>query len=106
MPENERQFKTGTVINYKSQCTAARYLRYYGIFNEKLLQISCWVSLWKNFKISQHLAKLQARKLFASRAQCVWALSCWKMKNSTHQISRVWQETAVVSCFNIDFNLA
>jgi len=23
------------------------------------------------------LAKLQARKLIASRAQCVWALSCW-----------------------------
>jgi len=27
------------------------------------------------------LAKLQARKLIASRTQCVWALSCWKMKN-------------------------
>jgi len=30
------------------------------------------------------LAKLQPRKLIAtaSGAQCVWALSCWKMKNS------------------------
>jgi len=27
-------------------------------------------------KISQHLAKLEARKLIVSRAQCAWALSC------------------------------
>jgi len=27
------------------------------------------------------LAKLQARELIAARGQCVWALSCWKMKN-------------------------
>jgi len=29
------------------------------------------VCLQKNFQISQHLAELQARKLIASRAQCV-----------------------------------
>jgi len=45
-----------------------------------------------DFKISQHLVKL--------RAQCVWALSCW-----TRQISWVWQETSVVNCCYIDFNL-
>ena len=28
--------------------------------------------LVKEFKISQRLAKLQARKLIASHAQCVW----------------------------------
>jgi len=27
------------------------------------------------------LAKLQARKLIVSHAQCVWALSCWKMNS-------------------------
>jgi len=34
------------------------------------------------------LAKLQARKLIAWRAQCVWALSCWKMKNSPLSMAR------------------
>jgi len=43
MSENKRQFERCTVINYKSQDTAARYLRYCGIFNEHLLQIHCWV---------------------------------------------------------------
>jgi len=33
------------------------------------------------------VAKLQARKLTASRAQCVWALSCWKKKNSPDILS-------------------
>jgi len=33
------------------------------------------------------LAKLQARNLIASRTQCVWALSCWKMKNSPDILS-------------------
>jgi len=33
------------------------------------------------------LAKLKPRKLIASRAQCVWALSCWKMKNSPDILS-------------------
>jgi len=27
------------------------------------------------------LAKLQARKLIAARAQWVWAVSCWKMNS-------------------------
>jgi len=36
MPENKRQFETGT---------AARYLRYCGIFNENLLQIYCSLCL-------------------------------------------------------------
>jgi len=30
----------------------------------------------KKFKTSQHLAKLQARKLIVSRTLCAWALSC------------------------------
>jgi len=51
------------------------------------------------------LAKLQARKLIASRAQCVWALSCRKMKNSPDILSRLWQEAAVVNCCYIDFDL-
>jgi len=62
--------------------------------------------LVKKFKISQHLAELQARKLIASRAQCVWALSCWKIKNSADILSTVWQETTVVDCCYIDFDLA
>jgi len=37
--------------------------------------------LVKNFKTSQHLAKLQARKLIVSRTLCAWALSCWTTKN-------------------------
>jgi len=58
MSENKRQFETGTVINYKSQGTAARYLRYCGIFNDNLLQIHCWVqckrilrsfNIWLNY---------------------------------------------------------
>jgi len=58
------------------------------IFNENLLHIHCWLYLYKNFKISQHLIKLQARKLIASRAQCApRALSCGKMKNSTDILS-------------------
>jgi len=40
-----------------------------------------------NFKISQHLVNLQARKLIVSRALCAWALSCWKMKNSPEILS-------------------
>jgi len=45
------------------------------------------VYLQKNFKISQHVSELQARKLIASHAQCIWALSCWKMKNSPDILS-------------------
>jgi len=57
-------------------------------FNDSLLRIHCWVCLWTNFKISQHLVKLQeARKLIVSRALCAWTLSCWKMKNSTEILS-------------------
>jgi len=53
------------------------------------------------FKTSQHLAKLQARKLIVSRTPCAWALSCWKTKNSPDILSM-----AVVNCFYIDFDLA
>jgi len=46
--------KTGTAINYKLQSTVGRYLRDCGIFNEHLLQIHCWVCLWKNFYSAPH----------------------------------------------------
>ena len=54
-------------------------------------------------KTSQHLAKLQARKLIVSRILCAWALSCWKMKKSPDILST---GMAVDDCFYIDFNLA
>jgi len=71
MSENKRQYETDIAINDKSRGTVAKQLRYCGIFKDSLLQIHCWVCLWKNFKNSQHLAKLQARKLVVSRAPCV-----------------------------------
>jgi len=37
--------------------------------------------------MSQHLAKLQARKLIVSCALCAWGLSCWKIKNSPDILS-------------------
>jgi len=55
----------------------------------------------QKIKTSQHLAKLQARKLIISRTLCAWALSCWKMKKSPDFLSM-----AVVDCFYVDFNLA
>jgi len=57
--------------------------------------------LVKKFKTSQHLAKLQARKLIVSRTLCAWALSCSKMKKSPDILSM-----AVVDCFYVDFNLS
>jgi len=71
MSENKWQFDTDIVINNKSQGTVARHLRYCGIFNENLLQIHCWVCVLKNFKISQHLAKLQARKMIVTHTLTV-----------------------------------
>jgi len=55
------------------------------------------------FKISQHLAKSQARQLIASRTQCDWALSCWKMKNSPDieygkRLTEYWQCTNRFCC--------
>jgi len=103
MSENKRQFETVTAINYKSKGTAATYLRYCDIFNENLLQIHCRVCLWKNFKISQHLAELQARSWLPH----VLSVSghCPAERRSRH-ISWVWQETAAVNCCYIDFVLA
>jgi len=43
--------------------------------------------LVKNFKTSQHLAKLERRKLIVSRTLCAWALYCWKTKNSPDILS-------------------
>jgi len=62
-------------------------LSYYVTFHEKFVHTHCCVCLLKDFKISQHLAKLQTRNLIVSRAQCVWALSCWKTKNSPDILS-------------------
>jgi len=45
MSENKRQFETNIVINNKSQGTVASHLKYFGIFNENLLQIHCRVCL-------------------------------------------------------------
>jgi len=47
------------VINEKSQGSVARHLRFLWHF-----QWHCWVCLWKDFKTSQHLAKLQANKAY------------------------------------------
>jgi len=57
----------------------------------------------KKIKTSQHLAKLQTRKLIASRTLCAWALSCRKIKKSPDILST---GMAVVDCIYIDFNLA
>ena len=95
MSVNKRQFGTDIVINNtrKSQGTVDMHLRYCGIFEENLLKIHYWVCLWKNVKISQHLAKLRARKLIYwfiySRAVSCWRRTC---------LSRVWQEIAVANC--------
>jgi len=67
MWQNKRQFQTGVAINDKSQGTVARHLRYCGIFNDCLLQIHCWVCLWKSFKISQHLQSYR-QQIWLSRA--------------------------------------
>ena len=99
MSGNKQQFETDFVINDKSQSTVAKHLRYCGILNNSLLQSHYWVCLWKNYKISQHLAKLHARKLIVSCTLCTWAVSCWKMKNLP-----VWQETAVDNCCYKDFD--
>jgi len=100
MSESKRQFETDIVINKKSQGIWGLS----GIFNDNLLQIHCWVWQWNNVKISRHLVKLQARKLIASRAQCVG--HCPGERWRTHQVSWIWQETAVVNCCYIDFWLS
>jgi len=65
---------------------------YCGIFNENLLQIYCWVCLWKNFKISQHWLR------YRQESWLPHALSvsghCPVERWRTRQISWVWQETA------------
>jgi len=53
----------------------------------------------KNFKTSQYLAKLKARKPIVSCTLC--ALSCWKTKNLPDILSMT-----DVNCFKVDFNLA
>ena len=61
----------------------------------------CWLSC----KISQHLTKLQARKLIASHALTVSG-HCPAERWRTRQMSWVRQERAVVNCCCIDFDLA
>jgi len=73
MSENKQQFETDIVINEKPQGTVARHLRFCGIFNDNLLQIHCWAWLWKNFKISQHLAKLI---FIGQKADCLTRSVC------------------------------
>jgi len=58
MSENTRQFETDIVINDKSQGTVARHLRYC----DNLLQIHCWVCLWKNFKNQSTFGKVTGKK--------------------------------------------
>jgi len=93
MSVNKRQCGTDIVINNRSQGTVDMHLRYCGIFQENLLQNHYWVCLWKNVKISQHLAKLRARKLIYwfiySRALC---------EGIVLLKARIWQEIAVVNC--------
>jgi len=48
-------------INDKLQCSVATYLRCGGVVKTKLRKVYCWVCEWKNFKIGEYLAKLQAR---------------------------------------------
>jgi len=59
-------------------------------FQQKFTANSLLSLLAKIFKTSQHLAKLQARKLIVSRTLCAWALSCWKTKNSLDILSTVF----------------
>jgi len=61
MSEKKRQFETDIVINDKSQITVARHLGYIGIFNKIYCKLTVEYAC-KNFKISQHVANLQARK--------------------------------------------
>jgi len=76
MSENKRQFETGTVINYKSWGTAAKYLRYCGIFQRKFTADSL-LSAHVNFKISQHLAKSILLSLFVCCGSCVQSVIMW-----------------------------
>jgi len=77
MSENNWQFETDIVINGKSKITVARHLRCCGVaFSTKIdykftAEYTCKIFL----NTSQHLAKLQARKLIVSRTLRAWALS-------------------------------
>jgi len=95
MSENQRQSKTCTVVNNKSQGSVTSIV---GFSVTTFLQIYGWVCDERIFEISQHLAKLQARKRIVLRTLCTWALSCWWR---TCQRSWVCWETTVV-----EFNLA
>jgi len=53
--------------------------------------------LVKKFKTSQHLAKLQARKLTVSQTLCAW--HCPVERRRTRQISWVWLLLAVLRWF-------
>jgi len=43
------------------------------------------------FKICEHMAKLQARRLTLSHALCIWKLSCLKIKNLPSILSVAWR---------------
>jgi len=88
MWQNKRQFQTGVAINDKSQGTVARHLRYCGIFNDCLLQIHCWVCLWKSFKISQHLQSYR-QQIWLSRAFYVSGYLKYKEFPSDFQYDKI-----------------
>jgi len=88
MPEDKRQFETGTAINYKSQGIAVLHLRYCGIFNKNLLQIHCSaecackiilrsVNIWLSYR----------QESWLPHALSVSGHCCWKMKNSPDVLS-------------------
>jgi len=57
------------------------YLRRDGVVNNQLRKVYCWVLEWKQFKIGEHLAKLQARawlsRALSSSFSSVLARRAW-----------------------------
>jgi len=72
MPENWRQSEICIVINDKSQDSTATHLSYDGLLHYKFIT---QFAREKKFKIGEHLAKLQGKRLIVSHAPIARLLS-------------------------------
>jgi len=84
MSENRRQSEICTVNNDKSQCSTAKHLSYDGLLHYKFVAHCVGERI---FKISEHLAKLQAKWLIVSYAP--FALDFFPQRCRTRWINKI-----------------
>jgi len=83
MSENCQQSEICIVINDKSQDSTAKYLSYDGLLHYKFVSHCAGERI---LKISEHLAKLQAKWLIMSYAPFALRLLSSKMQNSLDKL--------------------